>query len=577
MYKKFFGLKEKPFSITPDPDYLFLSENHRQALNHLLYGINGKEGFMVLTGEVGTGKTVLCRTLIKELNRKNVKTALILNPSLSEIELLKNIAEDLEITDVGKSKKEIIDALNRFLIRELYSGNTVAVIIDEAQNLSPEVLEEIRLLSNLETEKEKLLQIVLAGQPELEELLKMPALRQLNQRISISYRLSSLKKSELTAYIHHRLLVAGLQGQIKFSRTALEKVFSYSQGLPRLINLACERILIAAYAAQKKKIGGKLAKEAIFSIERKSKALISMFLSPQYLLAALLILSLPLVFAWEKENNNPIKKMFADFGKGKDGKALALPVEEKKYQPDKLRPEINETGFDADGIFRENKEGGSAAASLMTVLKLWKIKGDLKEKFQQQKKEDGKNFDFKKKIKIFDLETAFMNFKLKDLEILNYPAILELDAASGTHHYLVLLGFADADVILGDPVKGKTVCSRKELEERWKGNAIIPWKNFDGIKKVLKDKAGGIKVEMLQERLKSLGYFARLPTSGYYGGYTKKVVRDFQKKQGLEDTGLLDFKTGMLLYQVTEKDLVPKLEKKFFQNKIVAANTYELN
>ena len=184
MYEDFYGLKEKPFSLTPDPRFLYLSESHRFALDHLIYGITQREGFMLITGDVGTGKTTICRTLLERLDEQT-RTALILNPQMSETELLLSILSEFGITFSSNSKKEIIDRLNQFLLDQLASGGGAVLIIDEAQNLSLPVLEQIRLLSNLETEKEKLLQIILVGQPELRDKLNLPVLRQLNQRLSL--------------------------------------------------------------------------------------------------------------------------------------------------------------------------------------------------------------------------------------------------------------------------------------------------------------------------------------------------------------------------------------------------------
>jgi len=249
MYLDFYGLKEKPFSLTPDPQYLFLSEGHRTAIESLLYGIHHRQGFMVLTGDIGTGKTTICRALLGKLD-KNVKTAVIFNSFLTEEELLESILLEFGFTSKGKTRKERIDGLNRVLIHFLSRGLNAVLIVDEAQNLSIPVLEQIRMLSNLETEKEKLLQIVLLGQLELDRKLLLPELRQLNQRIAIRLRLLPLSRSETERYIHQRLTIAGSKGDLVFSRSALEEIHRFSRGIPRLINLLCERALLAGFVAQ---------------------------------------------------------------------------------------------------------------------------------------------------------------------------------------------------------------------------------------------------------------------------------------------------------------------------------------
>ncbi|MCJ7494967.1 MAG: AAA family ATPase [Deltaproteobacteria bacterium] len=249
MYQEFYGLKEKPFALTPDPQFLYLSEGHRTAIDSLIYGIDQREGFMVLTGDIGTGKTTICRALLEKLDKK-IKTAVIFNSFLTEGDLLKAILRDLGCPSNGRSKKERIDVLNQFLVYELSQGANVALIIDEAQNLSTFVLEQIRMLSNLETEKEKMLQIVLIGQRELEKKLQSSSLRQLNQRIAIRHRLLPLTLNETESYIQQRLTVGGAQGNLTFSRAALQEIYKFSRGIPRLINLLCDRTLLAGFVEQ---------------------------------------------------------------------------------------------------------------------------------------------------------------------------------------------------------------------------------------------------------------------------------------------------------------------------------------
>jgi putative secretion ATPase (PEP-CTERM system associated) len=254
MYLEFFGLQEKPFGLTPDPKFLFLSGQHREALDHLLYGIKQKEGFVVISGDIGTGKTTLCRALLERLDAETVTTALIFNPLLAEEELLRAILEDFKLPAKGTTRKDLLDELNHFLLKELTAGKTVVLIIDEAQNLTTSCLELVRLLSNLETHKEKLIQIILVGSEELQAKLEKPELRQLEQRVSIQYHLGPLGQNETRTYIQHRLAMAGAMGAIPFEKRAYRGIFRFSGGVPRLINMIADRSLLSAYLLESRKI-----------------------------------------------------------------------------------------------------------------------------------------------------------------------------------------------------------------------------------------------------------------------------------------------------------------------------------
>jgi general secretion pathway protein A len=267
MYASYFGLKENPFKLSPEPGYLFLSEQHRDALNYLIYGITEKKGFVLVSGDIGTGKTTICRTLLQRLDPA-VETALIFNTAMSDLELLETVLGEFGVT-VGceaKTKRTCIDALNNFLLKNFAAGKNAVLLIDEAQNLSHGVLEQIRMLSNLETEREKLLQIVLMGQPELKTTLALPALRQLNERITVRYDLKPLSASEVIAYIDHRLGVAGGPGKVQFTKGAYRQVVVFSEGIPRRINALCDRALLIAYAKNIKKIDRRVIRHAVRDI-----------------------------------------------------------------------------------------------------------------------------------------------------------------------------------------------------------------------------------------------------------------------------------------------------------------------
>jgi putative secretion ATPase (PEP-CTERM system associated) len=267
MYESFFSLKEKPFTITSNPSFLFLSRKHKDALSYLVYGIRERVGFIEITGEVGTGKTTLCRALLNKLDDKT-RSAFIFNSNLTESQLMQMIVEDLGIKTLKKDKASLFAELNRFLIEQLALGNNVLLIVDEAQNLSHKLLEQIRMLSNLEAENQKLLTIVLVGQPELRDKLKDPSLRQLRQRIAVRCHIEALTRDEVPQYIVHRLRTAGANGSAPFfDDAAVEEIFRYSAGIPRLINIVCDKALLMSYVLEKRTIDGHIIGQCIHEIE----------------------------------------------------------------------------------------------------------------------------------------------------------------------------------------------------------------------------------------------------------------------------------------------------------------------
>jgi general secretion pathway protein A len=268
MYNKFFGFKEKPFKLVPNPEYLFLSKSHEEILAHLSYAISQEDGFVEITGEVGTGKTTLCRAFLESLDQ-SIEAAYIFNPKLDALQLLKVINDEFGIDSSPDNTKDLIDKLNAFLIAKNAAGLKVLLLIDEAQNLSLEVLEQLRLLSNLETTQKKLLQIVLVGQPELGEILSSPQLRQLGQRITINCQLVPLTFQETRDYIRHRISLASHRAGPLFNKGACRAIYKFSKGVPRLINIACDRALLNAFSRNSFKISASITREAIKELTRE--------------------------------------------------------------------------------------------------------------------------------------------------------------------------------------------------------------------------------------------------------------------------------------------------------------------
>jgi general secretion pathway protein A len=254
MYCEFFGFNEKPFTITPNPHFIYLSEHHREAFAHLLYGIDSHAGFIAMTGEVGTGKTTVLRTLLTQLDPEKYRSALIFNPCLSGEQLLGTICREFGVTPDDRDSFGYLDALNLYLLDQNAAGKTVVLVVDEAQNLTPDVLEQLRMISNLETECDKLIQIILAGQPELNDVLNRHDLRQLSQRIAVRCRLTPMNMRDTAEYIRHRLKVSGCRIPALFSSGAVKHIYRFSRGVPRLVNIVCEQALVMAWTQERSSV-----------------------------------------------------------------------------------------------------------------------------------------------------------------------------------------------------------------------------------------------------------------------------------------------------------------------------------
>ncbi len=270
MYEKFYGLKEKPFEITPDPKYLYLSESHKEALAYLTYAVKERKGFTVVTGEVGTGKTTLVQTLLSKLDGQ-ARTAYLFNPMMGSTDFLHYICQDLGMRSQKKSKGQYLSQLHKFLMACYSRNENVVLIIDEAHKLDPKLLEEVRLLTNLETAKSKLLQVILIGQPELDGVLEDPQFRQLKQRVSLRYHIVPLDKEDTKKYIKRRLRIAGAFDHNIFTPKALNKIYQHTQGIPRLINIICDNALLTGYASDQKMIGRKIVDEVVHNLDGSSR------------------------------------------------------------------------------------------------------------------------------------------------------------------------------------------------------------------------------------------------------------------------------------------------------------------
>ena len=483
MYLDYYGLREAPFSITPDPRFVFLSERHRDALAHLLYGIGqgGGGGFVQLTGEVGTGKTTLCRLLLEQLP-ENTRVALVLNPKLSPLELLETICEELRLDVAPRrgSLKALVDALNTYLLDAYAEGLRVVLIIDEAQNLSIEALEQVRLLTNLETSTQKLLQIILLGQPELREMLARPDLRQLAQRITARYHLTPLDEEETEAYLRHRLAVAG-SSRFPFTRLAVRKLHEHAGGVPRLINVIADRALVGGYAQDLAQLGERhverAANEALASPLRRWRAPRLGWLA--FVVAGLLIWGL---WQWPRLHA-PDTPLASEPAAEVAPVESAPPTETTKSAPIDLARRVRAVG------------GSSRATAWNRLLSLWTLRAG------EVDQETAMRCPLLVAPGVYCLRGSGSLTKLASMR---RPVILRL-SEGGREAWAVLLGVDANRARLA--LAGETFeLSRAELEQSWLGEYYALWRAPVLDSGALRRGDRGAAVDWLRERLNAAGH-----------------------------------------------------------------------
>lgn len=526
MYLEFYGLSEKPFALLPDPRYLFLSRAHREALAHVLYGIGEGEGFMQVVGPVGTGKTTLCRSLAQQLG-EDVSLAFIFNPSSSEVELLAAINREFGVTMVGRSRDELIEELNRFLMAERIDGRRALLVIDEAQNLGPEVLERIRLLSNLETEREKLLQIVLTGQPELDALLARPELRQLQQRITIRWSLAPFSRSETAAYLQHRLEVAGALNPTLFSPAAARAIHRLSGGVPRLINALADRSLLAGYAVGSRQITGAFVRKASRELPATGSSLLPA-VGLRATVAAALVLAgalTGLAIAAARSGQTP----------------AALPAVAARVAPAPPTAAGRPTPtLGAD--LRQLSGPESLAHSLDALLEVWGYPASGLEGVAPDALVGTV-------ARISPLRIWEPRLSPEELVSVGLPAIAELDLGDSQIRFAAVLGL-DTRAQLSFVVRGeRRSLAPERLLRVWTGRVFIPWTNYESLPE-LGPGMSGSTVRWLQQRLVELGLLASGMEAGHYDVPTRRAVELLQREHGLEVTGGLDPGTLITLYQL---------------------------
>ena len=542
MYLRYFGLNEAPFSITPDPAFVFLSPRHRDALAHLMYGVGkgGSGGFVQLTGEVGTGKTTLCRCLLEQIP-EGTRIALLLNPLVTPRELLAAVSEELglDVSESIDSTRLLVDGLNRYLLAAHERGERVVVVIDEAQDLSTEALEQVRLLTNLETSKEKLLQIVLLGQPELRELLQRRTLRQLAQRITARYHLSPLGPKETHLYVRHRMQVAGAQRN-PFRRSAMNALYQRSQGIPRLINIIADRSLIAAFAKERMDVTAAMVHEAANEVqlgERQVKRVRWPLLLGATAVAAVAVLTVATFSGFQLPSDVAGMETESAAVQVVDEpqiEAASLPRLVPESLPEPIQSEMVEA-LDKDWLeghqqviwqgLAENWRQPGAAVAIQAA-----CNGD------------------------DSLGYACLRDQGNWLKInrLGLPVVLVLQ--EGSSSYLLLQG-VDADRLLVGTAEQLTTVSRESVESSWLGTYLVVWPQAAGWPSIVGRGDTGPAVATIME-------MASLVDVPYHGDRVFDAafelwLKGFQTRNGLEADGIVGRNT--LLQLMTASIQEPKL------------------
>jgi general secretion pathway protein A len=530
MYLSFFGLNEKPFAITPDPRYLYLSERHAEALAHLLYGINESGGFIQLTGEVGTGKTTVVRTLLSRVPH-HADVAVILNPRVTPVEFLLTICEELglEIAEADRdSVKQMVDALNRRLLGAHAEGRRIIVLVDEAQNLSIDVLEQVRLLTNLETPTQKLLQIILIGQPELRELLDRTDLRQLAQRITGRYHLKPLSREETKGYVRHRLRVAGAAQEI-FTPAALLELHRLSQGIPRVINVACDRALLGAYTQETKKITASLVRRAAGEVY--GRRFLPTWLGWVVGSFGLVALTGSLFLGWQFWRHQGPLLSASSAPKSAAATHPATPV--AAIAPPPAAPPAPKLAS-VNALLEANEANTTDAAAFRRLLSLWgTAMADDKDPCGQAAKAG--------------LACLEQRGSWTQVRTLNRPAILTLTDERGQRHRVVLSGLDDKTATLNLGEHNEKVLL-DDLSRDWFGEFTVVWKPKTSHTRLLSLGMQGDEVRWLRRSLNALAGGASDPEhADVYDQELAIAVQNFQREHRLNVDGIAGVQTQVVL------------------------------
>jgi len=596
MYEAFYGLREKPFNLTPDPKYLYLSDKHKEAFAHLLFGIKNHTGFVMVTGEIGTGKTTICRNLLNQLD-PDTELAFVFNPSLNPVELLKRINSEFGIPSDADNVLELTDALNAHLLDAAAKNKSCVLVIDEAQNLTPPVLEQIRLLSNLETETEKLLQIILIGQPELLERLQLKELRQLNQRITARYHLKPLNEQETLQYIAYRLHVAGGRRKVQFARSAVRAVYKQSGGTPRVINAICDRALLIGYTKETHIITANLVRRAAREIRGEKapgrrggwKSLARWVPSPSLLVAVVLVAVLVRFFAMPLEKAARELGMFntllkiegpsanpsppvspaqadavspADNNKATEQMAALLQNSAVAQRVLERLSALSETETPAPrqpayaaaerlAALEPNAARSAAAAALLRAWNMAMVSGPP----ENDSVESLTAFAAQNGLAYEQLSPA-----VAQLIAINLPAFVKM-SVDGKTFWAALLGLDGSALRLsGNDPDSFLELSRDKFREHYADEAVVFWRDPAPGTPTLSPGRSGKAVANLKRQLRQLGRIAENNTSDTYDSQTAMAVSKIQAETGLLVDGIVGKQVRMILTSWAQDVAGPALE-----------------
>lgn len=619
MYEKFFGIDEPPFRLTPDPRYLYLSAKHREALGHLVYGIHEGAGFVAITGEIGAGKTTLLRSLLSRAD-DSTQYAYILNPVLTGLELMQEINHELGISSAG-TRREMLSALNHFLLDQKRRGRRVVVVIDEAQALDGATLEQLRMLSNFETETAKLLQIVLVGQPELRDVLARPELEQLNQRITVRWHLGPLDRAETAKYIEHRVTTAaGGRPRTIFTRGAIGQIYAYSRGVPRLINIICHRSLLVAFAKDSTRVTRGAVRRAIRELQEPRRVRADrwrrVWVGATTAAALLAVLATGGVIAWQRYGEG-WRERFAATSSSQDAATAPDPgaasaaapvaaapaavsrsasspaapagsVERPRADgvmevaaPSAASPEAVPLGASADGTAATG-DGAPAVAARASEDEQALERSTLAEAIRQispgnsayaateallraweaaplaPAEASSPTIDLTRIARARGLEYLPIQGNLNLLRVLDLPAILELAPEDGSAPRFVTVERLHDDLATVSVGRTPIDISTDVLGEAWFGKAHLFWQDIDRLGPMLRMGTSSPAVARLHELLKSAAVYSGTPTSTFANATQEAVLR-FQRSKKLDADGKVGPMTMIALYQSVSGDRLPHL------------------